>query len=320
MYILKQIPEDFKVKEIPLLELHPSGEYSYFELKKKNYNTLTAIRIIADKLNIHLKNIGFAGTKDKNAITEQAISIRYIKKEKISKLQTLNNIEVTYIGQGKKPLSLGDLKGNQFKIIVRNLDSDNIQVRTIKKIPNYYGPQRFSTNNAKIGKYIIQKKFQKAIDLIDNKELTDYKDFHPGDFAGALRTLPLKLRRFYIHAYQSKLWNTTVKAYLKTMPLKNEKIPIVGFATKIQDNPVGELIKNIIKKENITVRDFIIKQIPELSEEGTERDLYIKIEKVKIHMDKDERNKGKTKAQLEFTLPKASYATTLIDYLFNPDF
>lgn len=320
MYEIKQRPEDFVVNEIPSYEIDEKGEYRYFWMKKKNYNTMTALRVIADKLNVHLKNIGFAGTKDKKAITKQVISIRYMKPEKVKRLESVKNISLEYIGNGKKPISLGDLEGNIFKIVVRNLDSKEIKVRSIKKIPNYFGPQRFSKNNAKIGKAIIEKNFQKAVKLIDNKEVHDYISFNPGDFAGALRMLPLKQRKLYVHAYQSLLWNMTAKEYVKTMPYKNEAIPIIGFGTKIENNPVGEIIKSILAKEKVTKRDFIIKQIPELSSEGTERDLFIGIEKVRVHMDNDELNKNKVKAELEFTLPKGSYATTVIDFLFNPDF
>src|SRR3989338_10267783 len=75
MYKLKQVPEDFIVKEVSTIKIEDNGKYSYFILKKKNYNTLNAIQAVANKLGINIKNIGFAGNKDKNAVTEQAISI-----------------------------------------------------------------------------------------------------------------------------------------------------------------------------------------------------------------------------------------------------
>ena len=74
MYKIKQIPEDFIVKEINDIILNNDGKYSYFLLKKKNYNTLNAIKAIAKKLKINEKDIGFAGNKDKEAVTKQTIS------------------------------------------------------------------------------------------------------------------------------------------------------------------------------------------------------------------------------------------------------
>ena len=81
MYHIKQKPEDFIVKEIPDYESDENGNYAYFWLTKKNFTTVEAIRRIANKLDILLKRIGFAGSKDKIALTKQVISIKDIKKE-----------------------------------------------------------------------------------------------------------------------------------------------------------------------------------------------------------------------------------------------
>src|SRR3989338_6162306 len=95
---IKQIPEDFIVKEINDIKFDDNGIYSYFLLKKRNYNTLRAIKIISEKLKIPEKNIGFAGSKDKNAVTEQIISIKNGNKniENIG----FRDIELKVIGKG----------------------------------------------------------------------------------------------------------------------------------------------------------------------------------------------------------------------------
>lgn len=317
MYIIKQIPEDFMVWEIPDYELVEDGLYAYFWLKKTNYNTLDAIKKISEKLNIPLKNIGFAGIKDKMAVTEQVISIRAIKKEKISRLK-LKDIELTYIGQGEKPISLGDLKANRFRITVRNLNITRINTKLFDKIPNYFGPQRFSKNNIEIGKALVKRNFKKAIDLIDNRSVKSYLEDHPGDYVGALRKLPLRLRRLYIHAYQSYIWNLTVREYMKTMPNKDINIPIVGFQTELKNDDIGKIISKILFKENITSREFIIQQIPEISSEGGTRNLFTRPTNIEIEMKNDDINKNKKIAIITFTLIKSSYATVVIDHLFNP--
>ena len=56
MYKLKQVPEDFTVKEIFSPKLCDNGEYVYFTLKKKNYNTLDAIKVVARCLHVEEKN------------------------------------------------------------------------------------------------------------------------------------------------------------------------------------------------------------------------------------------------------------------------
>ena len=315
MYKIKQIPEDFIVKEIPSYTLDENGQFSYFLLRKRSYNTLDAVSKIAEKLRIRLKNIGFAGTKDRNAITEQAISIKNIRLNKIANLK-LKDINLELIGKGENPISLGDLIGNQFKITVRNLPNQRLILKSPKNIPNFFGPQRFSKNNIEIGKALVKKNFQKAINLIDNYRVKEFIEDAPGDLIGAIRTLPLKLRRLYIHAYQSYIWNKTIEEYLKTNP-KNELIPIIGFGTELRINIIGKIIRKILTKEEITQRDFIIKQLPEISSEGSKRQLLMTPEDFKIKTEKDELNENKIKAILSFSLKKASYATVIIEHIFS---
>ena len=80
------------------------------------------------------------------------------------------------------------------------------------------------------------------------------------------------------------------------------------------------MIKKILEKEKITLRDFIVRQIPELSMEGNERNTFIKVndfEITKQNKDKLNQNKEKLKLKLKFSLPKGCYATVLVDYLLN---
>ena len=84
----------------------------------------------------------------------------------------------------------------------------------------------------------------------------------------------------------------------------------------IQDKGLKSIIGKIIKEEAITPRDFILPQIKELSAEGGERELLIKTEHLEISMTKEAGNTYK--AIISFTLPKGSYATVIIDSLFNP--
>ena len=93
---------------------------------------------------------------------------------------------------------------------------------------------------------------------------------------------------------------------------------MIGFGTEIENNETKIIVDKILEKENIGFRDFIIKQIPELSVEGDERKAFIKISDFKIiKQEKDELNKNKEKLIIKFSLPKGCYATVLIDFLFK---
>jgi len=318
MYKIKQLPEDFFVREIPKYQLNEEGEYTYFTLKKKNRTTLGVISELAEKLDIPLKKIGFAGTKDKIAVTEQTISIKNVRISDIGKIN-LKNAHLELIGKGEIPISLGDLEENYFRIIVRNLPTKRILTKTIKNIPNLFGPQRFSEKNIEIGEAIIKRNFGKAVELMDHNNVKDYLELNPGDYIGAIRNLPLKLRKLYVHAYQSYIWNLTVEIYMKNKkPIRNEKIPIVGFGTELEDDAVSTIIKQILKKLGVSQRDFILKQFPEISSEGSERDLFITPKDFKvIKIEEDDLNPRKIKAMVSFSLQPGSYATVVIDELFK---
>lgn len=327
MYKIKQIPEDFIVKEISNIRTKDNGDYSCFILKKRDYTTLKAIKIISDKLRKPIKHFGFAGNKDRIAVTEQLISI---KNTNIKDLKS-KDIELKYIGKDNKPISLGDLEGNEFIIIIRNLNKKEIEKIKSRKddkisMPNYFGEQRFSKNNYVIGKAIIKKDFKKSLEIIlkhegyIEKPVKEHIKKNKNDYIGALRRINKKLLILYIHSYQSHLWNQAAREYIKSVKIKNKvTIPIIGFGfEEVKNKKLRIIINKIIKKENISPRDFIIHQLPELSSEGCDRDLFIMINDLKINdIDKDELNKSKQKITIFFRLRKGSYATEAIKYLFS---
>ena len=333
MYKIKQIPEDFVVKEISNLNINENGQYSYFLLRKTNYSSVRALEILSERLNIPLKNIGFAGNKDKVAVTQQAISI--FRGNKAFENLQLKGIELKYLGSGKEPVSLGGLEGNEFEITIRNLKNDEIkkiQKLCNKKInvPNLFGPQRFSKNNNLVGKSIIKKDFKKAAELIlENKgnaeeNIKKYLGNNKNDYAGAIRIIPLKTRKLFVHSYQSFLFNKIACEFLKknkNIKIKNVQIPIIGFNFEIgsiKDKILKGITKKIIEEEKINPRDFIISQMPELTSEGASRDLFFELKDLKIlEIGDDELNQSMKKTRIDFTLPKSCYATTLIEFIFQ---
>lgn len=316
MYKIKEKPEDFIVREIPGYELSKDGKYSYYILKKKNYNTLSAIDKVKDLLHVRLKDIGFAGNKDRTAITEQYISILNGPKKDIN----FNDISLSYVGQRETENYTGNLLGNEFIITVRNLDEPKVNLKD--KVINYFGEQRFSKNNSRIGRYIVKKQFKEAVDcMIESDQsmagIKMHLEKHPNDFVGALKIVKKKTLTLLIHAFQSQIWNETAKKVV-LQGVNADYIPIVGFGTEYDNAIVKSIIKDILKNEGITERDFIIKAIPELSAEGGERKLYAEVKDFKI-IDKssDELNENKFKVTVSFFLGKGSYATVVIKELFS---
>ncbi len=321
MYKLKQIPEDFFVREIPGYELSEEGDYSIFLLEKKNYTTERAIQAICNNLNIRRTKIAYAGNKDKHAVTEQYISIERLK-HKLDDYE-LKDLKLTFMGFSKEPLSLGHLKGNYFEIVIRNLEK-NTSIKHLDLIPNCFDQQRFSNNNVNIGRCILKKDFKKAVSeiLLNNGDYEQKTKEHlkknMNDYVGALRKIPKKILLLFIHAYQSFIFNKTITKYLELNIMDNEKIPIVGFGTDYTNDKIEQIVQEILEEENISERDFIIPSLPDLSCEGNDRDLFIELKDLKVGtMVEDDLNKGMFKVNVSFNLPKGSYATYVIKELLT---
>ncbi len=326
VYAVKTIPEDFFVREIIGLEFSEKGSFSYYSLKKKDFSTLEAINAISKKLKIPRKHINFAGTKDKRAVTEQAISVKGGPEKDFD----FGSITLKFLGRGKERINLGSNKANYFEITVRNIQK---LPETREWLVNYFDDQRFSSNNAEVGKAIIKKDFEKAVELIlENKQkgyenkLADFLEKQQKDFVGALRTIDKKILMLYIHAYQAYLWNVTVSRLFENeektqvsysfgrlnIPLNKppfSKVELPGFSSEST---------GIMGEEGVKPRDFIVKEIPGISSEGAEREVITEASGFKAGKpENDELNKGKKKVIFSFELPKGSYATMFIKQLFS---
>lgn len=320
-YLIKQIPEDFIVDEIPLPQtLLPSGPYSYCKLKKTSLSTQQATEFLSSSLNIPLKNFSYAGLKDKHAITSQYLTVKTPKKISFAKA----NLSLEHLGFLEQPLTLGALKGNSFIITVRNITK---KPSSLKQFPNLYGEQRFSTENPEIGKALIKKDFKNAVLLIQQSEsfyltlLNEHLDKNPNDFVTALKSLPPRILKIYVHSYSSLLWNQVAQAYLTSHPKsKNIPIPLLGFSTDLSayEKDIQSLYTATMKKESITLRDFIIRQFPSLTPEGTDRLLFSEIKDLTIsNMEEDDLNPGLKKVTLSFSLDKGCYATEAVKAIFG---
>ncbi len=172
---IKQKPEDFLVREIKDLDLKDNGEYAYFLLWKRGENTIDVLRKISRKFHIPLKDITFAGLKDKEAVTEQYIAIKDLDEENLEKLKDYReeSFYLKFLGFSDEGLKLGDFDGNYFEIIVRGLNQKKIE-KIKQRVPfvqkygfeNYFGEQRFgSVINAEdfIVKYLLKNEYEKAM-------------------------------------------------------------------------------------------------------------------------------------------------------------
>lgn len=323
------------VREINHTELRKKGRYTYFWLRKRDFTTEHAIQIISEKTHIQRRFFGYAGSKDRNAVTEQLCSVSGRIRASMMK-----DMEIRIAGYGDKPISLGTHLGNQFIITVRNIeDMPKQEVQFI----NYFDEQRFGTNadNHVVGRLIVKRRFREAVEKLmeREKELTgDHLQKAPNDFVGCLRRIPKKILTMYIHAYQGYLFNGTAAEIVRKRcrqykcvayslgeflfpsgsKIPGCKIPVIGFSTEAGNNKTGKIIRSIMEREDLNEKDFIIREIPELSSDGGQRSLLINVDDIKFHpLENDELNPGMKKLRMEFSLLPGSYATVVIKALFG---
>jgi tRNA pseudouridine13 synthase len=184
----KQSKEDFIVTEIPLYEFTGDGEHLIIKLRKKDLTTWDALNIISNHLGIKSRDIGYAGLKDKNAMTIQYLSLhkQYEKALESFEHPQIKILEKTY---HNNKIKIGHLKGNNFFIRLKRVSpTDNTKLQSVLEkiaqfgIANYFGFQRFGVegDNYKKGEQII---------------------------AGTLKEKNRKLKQMYLNAYQSEKFN-----------------------------------------------------------------------------------------------------------------
>ncbi|MCC9261351.1 MAG: tRNA pseudouridine(13) synthase TruD, partial [Methanobrevibacter woesei] len=172
--------EDFYVEEIP--DLIPTGEGPnvWIWIEKIGRTTLDVVLDIARDLHIDRKRMGFAGMKDKKARTRQWICISNMDSdEQFEQVKALSGqiykTDFLKVIRGRKKLRMGQLKGNKFRILIRDIDdveksaeiaSDILKQLEVTGVPNYFGWQRFGkprTNTHLVGEALVENDLKKAV-------------------------------------------------------------------------------------------------------------------------------------------------------------
>lgn len=383
--ILKQVPEDFIVEEIPL-PFSEEGPFLLCRLWKRNWETQRAVREIAKRLRISHKRISWAGTKDKRAVTIQYISIPDLPPEEIEAM-SLKDISLEIVGRTQKPLSLGSLSGNRFRLAIRACDTEELENRVragvataAEGVPNYFGIQRFGVIRPVthlVGKHILRGDFEEAVRVYigmaypDEPEPTRsaraayYDDRNaadalrslpvqlqyeramlhhlhgsPGDYRGAILSLPPKLRSMFVSAYQSWLFNhglsrrceigtglaeptpgdsllfsdgrediiTAKNIATAAVHLRRERCTIAlampGSQPRHHQGPVDDYIGSLMEQDGIKPEHFgKVSDLLGIRFSGALRPIALRTD-VAAHVAGDT-------VELAFTLPPGQYATTV---------
>ncbi|KAK4739086.1 hypothetical protein R3W88_002783 [Solanum pinnatisectum] len=195
------------------------GKFLRFHLFKENKDTQEALNVIAKMLGVQLRSFGFAGTKDKRAVSTQRVTVF---KQQASKLAALNKrligIKVGDFCHVKEGLLLGQLYGNRFTITLRGVSAESEDIIKASAVAlgkhgfiNYFGLQKNAIST-------VREYYKESGDidgtlrqlpryLVAEKAILQCLKRSPGNYLQALKAIPRTLRMMYVHSYQSYLWN-----------------------------------------------------------------------------------------------------------------
>lgn len=209
---VKASPEDFVVEEASVdLPRAEGGRYTAARLRTRNWETNRLVRELARHLRISRKRIAFAGTKDRRAVTTQLFQFE-APQELLDSL-SLKDVEVLETFRTDKKLEIGDLLGNRFHVVVREIPLPKAEIerraeaiarelRLHGGFPNFFGVQRFGSVRPithVVGRHIVRGEFREAVHAyvanpIEGEGEASYAVREEleatGDYAAALRTYP----------------------------------------------------------------------------------------------------------------------------------
>ena len=213
--VIKQRPEDFLVEEQPKGELTGQGEHLILYVEKTGMTTTDAARRIAKAFYIRRGEVGWAGMKDKHAVTRQQFSVRIAKgvdiEQGLAHIENHARLKVLWHERHDRKLRKGYHAGNRFVIYIRNVQAtDVLKAKPVfdrlaqTGIPNYVGEQRFGfrQNSHLLGKLLLLDQHDDFLyallgepsDVDSNALKNGRAAYHEGDYDAALKHWPKPLR------------------------------------------------------------------------------------------------------------------------------
>lgn len=194
---LKAEHEDFLVEELPAFPPTGAGEHLWLWVEKTGQDTQAVARALARAARVEVREVGYAGLKDRQAVTRQAFTVPLSAHGSVPEL-ALSGVRVLQTERTERKLRTGQLFGNAFRVRLRQTlvpeAAAAVLARLFEKgLPNYFGAQRFGRagDNAARGRALLLG--ERLPGRMDRMQ-----------------------RRLYLSAFQSLLFNRALACRLKS--------------------------------------------------------------------------------------------------------
>ena len=293
------------------IPLSGPGNYIRAILMKRNCATLTAIYMLSRSLKLPVSAFSFLGLKDAKAVTSQLISISSPSKMKLD--FSSKSVRILRYVRSYAPVKPHELYGNRFTVKIRSLtlakeciisriDAFLSEIDDIGGLPAYFGYQRFGTIRPishKIGRALLNGNFELAVKyMVEGYQLSSiltgrHRRFLPvnyesiilrylesgcKDYFRLVKRVPRLLRKLFVNAYQSYIFNRMLSLRIKFgLPLNKAVIgdlvgfPIIGSIPKSQvfivnkrnQSKVNRLIRRGVVSIVLPIIGYGTKLLPE---------------------------------------------------------
>lgn len=320
---IKVNPEDFVVEEQLSFELDNQGEHVYVFVEKSELNTDEVARRIARQAGVKSVDIGYAGLKDRNAVTRQWFSVRYpVNSELDLSPVESDRLKVVEQCRNSRKLRRGAITGNRFKLVVRDIGGapdlldDRLRVLRDFGFPNYFGEQRFGHHGDNI---------KQVFEMFEGKRRVNQRH---------LRSLLISSARSFLFnqllaaRIQNRTWNHAIHGDLMQLDgtnrfFKLEQIDqvILERVHTLDIHPTGVMWGSppaLVEKTAYYLELNALSSFPELME-GLER-AGLKQERRALRVRVKEMDWAfidQQTLELSFMLPPGAYATVLLREVFG---
>ena len=155
--VLRAEAADFCVEEVLGFEPSGTGEHAFLWIEKSGANTEWVAQQLADAAGVATMAIGFAGLKDRHAVTRQAFTVHMPgRTDPDWRALAIVGVRVLVATRHERKLKRGAHRGNRFRIRLRDVHGEHAAVEAklavirAHGVPNYFGEQRFGRDGGNL--------------------------------------------------------------------------------------------------------------------------------------------------------------------------